>query len=102
MTDTTTADGAAEAAAQTAGTDPAESTTPDLAAQTPAAESDVIPAQQPQVTLREFMVRLSLRDRRVELINAFNFSESMAGRFKDFESEFASRFTAFSQQVIED
>lgn len=54
-----------------------------------------------QITLKEYMVKLSLRDKRVELINAFNFTEKQAGHVKDYESEFDSRFLAFTQQVVE-
>jgi hypothetical protein len=55
-----------------------------------------------QITLQEFMQKLSQRDSRVELINAFYYTERQAGHIKDFESEFQARFTAFTQLVIED
>jgi hypothetical protein len=55
-----------------------------------------------QITLQEFMQKLSQRDNRVELINAFFFTERQAGHIKDYESEFQARFVAFTQLVIED
>lgn len=55
-----------------------------------------------QITLQEFMRKLSQRDNRVELINGFNFTEKRAGHVKDFESNFQARFVAFTQLVIED
>lgn len=47
------------------------------------------------MTLHEFCVLLSNHDRRVELIGAFNFSETQSGRIKDTATEFKSRFDAF-------
>lgn len=113
MTDETTADTSAE---QTSAADESAATATDtstgtasaeMAASTTSASTDttssaVVTASKPQITLREFMTRLSLKDKRVELINGFNYSETAAGRVKDYESEFASRFTAFSQQIIKD
>lgn len=55
-----------------------------------------------QITLQEFMQKLSQRDNRVELINAFYYTERQAGHIKDFESVFQARFIAFTQLVIED
>ncbi|SAK98686.1 hypothetical protein AWB80_07570 [Caballeronia pedi] len=52
------------------------------------------------VTLDEFCVRLSRSDRRVELIAAFHFTETSAGRFKDAESNYQSRFTAFVTKPV--
>lgn len=53
-------------------------------------------ATQPQpLTLDEFCIRLSQVDRRVELIGGFHSVEILAGHFKDFESTYKSRFTAF-------
>lgn len=90
----------------------AKSTTPSDAGsalpadvQTPTAEvaplSDTpVPAAFP-ITLDEFMQKLSQRDRRVELVNAFYFTEKAAGSIKDLESNFQARFGAFSTMVIE-
>lgn len=47
------------------------------------------------LTLDEFCSRLSVNDRRVEIIGAFHFTEKAAGRMKDVESAYASRFAAF-------
>ena len=47
------------------------------------------------ITLEEFCVRLSNTDKRVEMIGAFNHGETRAGRIKDTESNYRSRFDAF-------
>lgn len=48
------------------------------------------------------MQKLSLRDGRVELVNAFYFTEKKTGVVKDLETKFQARFTAFTTMVIED
>jgi hypothetical protein len=48
-----------------------------------------------ELTVTEFCARLSNDDRRVELIGAFHATETTAGRIKDLESAFRSRFAAF-------
>ncbi|SDY39224.1 hypothetical protein [Nitrosomonas sp. Nm58] len=50
------------------------------------------------VTLDEFCTRLSGTDKRVEMIGAFNHVEKKAGRVKDTEESFRSRFDAFINQ----
>ncbi len=50
------------------------------------------------LTLDEFCSRLSVTDKRVELIGAFHFTEKVAGRNKDLESAYQARFTAFINQ----
>lgn len=61
------------------------------------------PVQQAvEITLDEFMQKLSQRDKRYELINAFYFTERQAGKIKDLESNFQAAFIAFTQIVIED
>jgi hypothetical protein len=52
------------------------------------------------ITLEEFCTRLSMSDRRVELIGGFHYTEVAAGRIKDAESEFQSRFTAFATKPV--
>lgn len=52
------------------------------------------------VTLTEFCMRLSASDRRVEMIAGFEHSEKAAGRIKDAESAFASRFAAFVNKPV--
>ena len=52
------------------------------------------------LTLDEFCTRLSARDKRVELIGAFHFTEKQAGTVKDFESSFQARFDTFSTKTI--
>lgn len=47
------------------------------------------------LTIEEFCTRLSKTDKRVELIGAFHATETQAGRIKDREKNFASRFDAF-------
>ena len=48
--------------------------------------------------LEEFCQRLSVTDRRVELIGAFYSEETRAGRVKDTESNFSARFNKFVSQ----
>lgn len=50
------------------------------------------------ITLGEFCTRLSATDRRVEMIGAFHHVEKKAGRIKDTEESFRSRFDAFVNQ----
>ncbi|MCW5602591.1 hypothetical protein [Nitrosomonas sp.] len=50
------------------------------------------------ITVDEFCTRLSATDRRVEMIGAFNHVEKKAGRIKDTEENFRSRFDAFVNQ----
>jgi len=89
VTDSTTTKKTAKASAAAVETNPVEETT-------------VADASVPQITLKEYMIKLSGRDRRVELINAFAFTETRAGTVKDAESNFDARFTAFANQVVED
>ncbi|MEY8688440.1 MAG: hypothetical protein AB9M53_00990 [Leptothrix sp. (in: b-proteobacteria)] len=51
-----------------------------------------------ELTLEEFCTRLSVTDKRVELIGGFYSSEKRAGRVKDVETAFAGRFVAFATQ----
>lgn len=69
----------------------------DQTAVQPTKASAASQAAQP-LTLDEFCIRLSQTDTRVELIGAFNSVEKRAGHFKDFESAYQSRFTAFVNQ----
>lgn len=50
------------------------------------------------LTLDEFCSRLSVSDKRVELIGAFAHTETVAGRLKDTESAYAGRFGEFINQ----
>lgn len=52
------------------------------------------------ITLEEFCRRLSITDRRPELIGGFHFAEKAAGRVKDAESNFADRFQAFANKPV--
>lgn len=51
-----------------------------------------------QVSLSEFCARLSGSDRRVEMIGGFEAVERQAGREKDFEAGYTSRFVDFCNQ----
>lgn len=48
-----------------------------------------------ELTLHEFCIRLSVEDRRVELISAFESDERRFGRLKDTAEKFAARYQAF-------
>ena len=50
------------------------------------------------LTLQEFCTRLSGTDKRVELIGGFEHSERVAGRAKDTETAYRSRFVAFANR----
>lgn len=52
------------------------------------------------LTLNEFCQRLSQKDKRVELIAAFHYTETAAGTVKDVESAFADRFAAFINKPV--
>ena len=66
------------------------------AANVPVTESE-IPAE---VTLNEFCTALSKTDKRVELIGGFNSVETKAGRLKDTDANFRTRFTAFVNKPV--
>ena len=59
------------------------------------AKKDADVAEQIALSLEEFCKRLSTQDQRVELISGFEMTERIAGRLKDTEQEFATRFQAF-------
>lgn len=50
------------------------------------------------LSLNEFCTRLSQGDKRVELIAGFHHTESIAGRVTDTESNYRTRYDAFSTQ----
>jgi hypothetical protein len=50
------------------------------------------------LTLDEVCSRMSLTDRRVELIGAFHADEKANGRTKDTETAYKARFVAFCKQ----
>lgn len=65
-------------------------------AKTPAvAATPVESAGSTPLTITEFCIRLSERERRVPLIGAFEATEKRAGRIKDTESAYQSRFVEF-------
>jgi hypothetical protein len=53
-----------------------------------------------ELTLTEFCIRLSSRDRRVALIGGFNYTETQTGVIKDLESKFQARFDAFANKPV--
>ncbi|NCE85297.1 hypothetical protein [Pseudomonas sp. Q1] len=55
-----------------------------------------------EITLEEFMQKLSLRDSRVELVNGFYFTAKQKGVIKALESTFQAQFVDFTTMVIED
>ncbi|MFL5900877.1 MAG: hypothetical protein ACJ75S_06725 [Solirubrobacterales bacterium] len=60
----------------------------------PVAEAPASPDEF-ELTLAEACQRISIEDRRVEMIGAFHASEKAAGRSKDLESAYRERFAAF-------
>lgn len=57
------------------------------------------PGSEP-LMLDEFCLRLSQKDRRVELIGGFHHAELSAGHLKDTEEAFRSRFDAFANAPV--
>lgn len=51
-----------------------------------------------EVTIDDFCVDLSGKDRRVEMIGAFHFSERQASRVKDSALAYSARYQAFLSQ----
>ena len=51
-----------------------------------------------QLTLTEFCIRLSQRDRRVTLIGGFESVERKSGQVKDTEKAYQSRYSDFINQ----
>ena len=56
------------------------------------------PTPDPEITLDQFAIELSRRDKRVELLNAFVFAERRAKHFKDTKKNYLARFDAFADQ----
>jgi hypothetical protein len=54
--------------------------------------ADVAPEE---LTLDEFCIRLSVVDRRPELLSGFHFTETRAGHLKDVESAYRDRFAVY-------
>lgn len=52
----------------------------------------------PNVTLDNFCIALSARDRRVELIGAFHFDQRAAQQLFDTPANYQKRFDAFATQ----
>lgn len=53
-----------------------------------------------ELTLDEFCMRLSNKDRRVEMIGGFHAHEKAAGRVKGGESDFQQRYDDFINKPV--
>ncbi len=51
--------------------------------------------ESPAITLNEFCTRLSMTDKRVELIGGYHADEKKEGNVKDSEENFKKRFELF-------
>lgn len=69
-------------------------------AKAPTPQAPELGAQSVPLTLQEFCIRLSVDDRRVELIGAFEFDERRAGRLKDTAEAYAARYQAFINKPV--
>jgi len=71
----------------------------DVPAEKPAAvEAQPVPVE--RVSLNDFCRTLSIKDRRVELIGAFHFTESAARRTSDTEKQYQARYEAFIKKPV--
>lgn len=66
----------------------------------PLAVDESQPVISPMQTLEEFCCEISTGSKRVELINAFAYVESAAGRLRDTEANYQARFDAFVGQPV--
>ena len=48
--------------------------------------------------LEEFCIRLSQTDKRVELLSAFHYTETLAGNVQDTSKAYTQRYTAFTNR----
>ncbi len=53
---------------------------------------------EPAITLTQFGIEFSKKEKRVELLNAFIFTQRQAGFHKDVKSAYIGRFEAFVHQ----
>lgn len=67
-------------------------------AKTPAVAAKPVESAGTPLTLTEFCMRLSERERRVALIGGFEASEKRAGRVKDTESAYHARYVEFTNK----
>lgn len=67
-----------------------------------ATKTEVVEPQSEEeaLTLEEFCTRLSMTDRRVELIGGWHSDEQRSGVVKDTESAFRARFVAFATKPV--
>ena len=70
-----------------------------MAKATPTQAPEPVAASVP-LTLQEFCIRLSVDDRRVELIGAFESVERRAGRLKDTAEAYSARYQAFINKPV--
>lgn len=75
------------------------SATADAPAEKPE-RSAATPKTAEQIPLSEFCRQLSMKDRRVELIGAFHFTETAAQRTQDTEQNYRARFEAFIKKPV--
>ncbi len=68
------------------------------AASTPAAAPAV--AASPQITLHQFALEVSGRDKRVALLHGFLHGEQTARRFKDTEANYEARYLEFANKPV--
>ena len=73
---------------------------PDSTAADASAQSQSIATNAIEITLEQFGVELSQRDNRVELLNAFIFTQSNSGYYKDTEANYQARFVDFLNKPV--
>lgn len=61
--------------------------------------SKVTSEQSTPLTLNEFCIRLSVEDKRVELIGGFEHTERVAGRLSDTYENYSERYKKFTTQA---
>jgi hypothetical protein len=88
----------ADATSSTSTVAPAAATPVPAAAPSPPVAAESAKRKQFPVSLTEFCKNLSKRDRRVELISMFHFTETQAGKLVDTPANFQERFVALSNK----
>lgn len=66
-----------------------------MSSKTKKSETEKVQQKEVPLSLHDFCIRLSTKERRVELIAGFEADERKANRLKDTESAYAARFQAF-------
>lgn len=84
-----------------AATAAAATQTPAAAPAAPIAAAVVKPAAAPaKITLNQFAIETSKRDKRVALLHGFVFEETLARRLKDTEAAYTARFREFETKPV--